>query len=96
MAAAWHSSSSLRVADLLVRGRRRLKDDEPGGVSGESMVWRSIRRSTHELEVVGGGLSVVGAVVVGPLAPPPSPWLLLALRAACSRLLPGLFGSSSS
>jgi hypothetical protein len=53
MAVAWHSSSSLRVADLLVRGRRQLKDDKPSGVGGESMAWRSIRRSTHELEVVG-------------------------------------------
>jgi hypothetical protein len=88
MAAAWHSSSLLRVADLLVRGRRRLKDDEPGGVGGESMAWRSIRRSTHELEVVGGGLSVVGAVVASPFAPPPSPWPLLALRAAAAGSCP--------
>jgi hypothetical protein len=92
MAVAWHSSSSLRVADLLVRGRRQLKDDKPSGVGGESMAWRSIRRSTHELEVVGGGLSVVGAVVAGPFAPPPSPWPLLALRAAAAGSYPCFSG----
>jgi hypothetical protein len=88
MAAACLSSSSLRVADLLVRGQHRLKDDEPDGVSGESMAWRSIQRSTHELEVIGGGLSVVGAVIAGPFALPPSPWPLLALRAAAAGSCP--------
>jgi hypothetical protein len=92
MAAAWHSSSSLGVVDLLVRGRHQLKDDEPGGVGGKSMAWRSIRRSTHELEVVGGGLSVVGAVVAGPFAPPPSPWPLLALCAIAAGSCLGFLG----
>jgi hypothetical protein len=56
------------------------------------MAWRSIRRSTHELEVVRGGLSVVGAVVAGPFAPPPFPWPLLALHAAAAGSCLGFLG----
>jgi hypothetical protein len=56
------------------------------------MAWRSIRRSTHELEVVRGGLSIVGAVVAGPFAPPPFPWPLLALHAAAAGSCSGFLG----